>query len=289
VGILSGLGNLGIDIKDGDIFAEDKQDSKISPEELKKAEEEKKVAEEVEFLLKKSFTCPICGADFKALSVKTNKARLLGQDVDLRPKYDKFDALKYTAVMCPNCGYAARAQVFNEVSSKQKSIIREKIAANYFSKSDDEQKEVYDYDTAINHYQMAIGTAIVKGAKNSEKAYLCLQTAWVVRGKKESLDQSDPKYQEQLKECEENEKELLQNALEGFLKARSSEDFPMCGMDQYTIDYIIAALCYECNKFDVGLRLISELISSRSVNSRIKDKARDLKELIAKKASAGAK
>ncbi len=281
MGILSGLGNMGIDIKNGDLFAEEKKEEpKISPEELKRAEEAKKHAEEADNLLKKTFVCPICGGEFKALTVKANRARLIAQDVDLRPKYEKFDALKYAAVMCPNCGYAARGQVFNSVTAKQKTIIREKIASNFFENYDDENMDVYDYDTAINHYQMAIGTAIVKNAKFSEKAYICLQTAWIVRGKKESLNKEAPDYAKLLEECKENEKELLQNAMEGFLKARSSEDFPMCGMDEYTIDYIIAALCYECNKPEAATKILSELISSRTANSRIKDKARDLKDLI---------
>ena len=280
MGILSGLGSMGIDIKDGDLFKDEKSEVSVNAEELKKAEEKKKEDEEAENLLKKSCICPICGSSFKALVVKTNRARMIGLDVDLRPRYEKFDALKYSAIMCPNCGYSARGPVFNEVSSKQKTLIREKIASNFLEKNDDELKDTYDYDTAINHFQMAIGTAIVKNAKSSEKAYLCLQTAWIVRGKRESLDKADPKYDILLKECNENEKELLQNALEGFLKARSSEDFPMCGMDQYTIDYIIAALSYECGRPDVGLRLLTELIQSRSVNSRIKERARDLKDKI---------
>ncbi len=280
MGILSGLGNMGIDVKDGDLFKDEKSDVSVNEEEKRKAEEKKKEDEEAENLLKKSFTCPICGSAFKALVVKANRARMIGQDIDLRPRYEKFDALKYAAVMCPSCGYASRGQIFNEVTSKQKVMIREKIASNYLETSDDELKDVYDYDTAINHYQMAIGTAIVKNAKSSEKAYICLQTAWIVRGKKETLDKNARDYESQLKECKENEAELLQNALEGFLKARSSEDFPMCGMDQYTIDYIIAALSYECGRPDVGLRLLSELIQSRSVNSRIKERARDLRERI---------
>ena len=283
MGILSGLGNMGIDIKDGDLFAEEKKEGSVNPEELKKAEEQKKQTEEADNLLKKSYNCPICGGAFKALTVKANRARLIAQDIDLRPKYEKFDALKYAAIMCPNCGYASRGQIFNDVSTKQKAVIREKIASNYFEVNDDEKLDVYDYDTAINHYQMAIGTAIVRNAKNSEKAYICLQTAWVVRGKKESLDPKAPDYASQLKECQENEKELLQNAMEGFIKARSSEDFPMCGMDEYTIDYIIAALCYECGKLEVGLKLLGELISSRTTNSRIKDKARNLRDLIVQK------
>ncbi len=281
VGILSGLGNMGIDIKGGNLFSDEKSEAQNIQQNQQAAQAEPEFNEE-DFLLKKTYTCPICGASFKNLAVKANKARMAGQDIDLRPKYEPLDVLKYTVIKCTECGYAARGPVFNEVSSKQKTALREKVAANYKSDRADETRVVLDYDAAINHFQLALGCAIVKGAKNSEKAYLCLQTAWIVRGRKESLDRTSPTYAEDYKECEQNEAELLTNSLEGFIKARASEDFPMCGMDQYTVDYIIAALGYECKRPEVSMKLLSELIVSKSANSRIKDKARNLKELIQK-------
>lgn len=278
MGILSGLGNMGIDLKDGNLFADEKKEKAAAAAEQKKPEEI-----EEEFLLKKTLECPVCGKEFSHLAVKTNRMKLLGQDIDLRPKYDPFDSLKYSAIMCHECGYSARGQAFNDITTKQKAVIREKIGANYRNNDHDEDKTTYDYDTAIRHYQMAIACAVVKGAKNSEKAYLCLQTAWIVRGKREKLDKNSPAYQDDFKECRANEVELLNNSLEGFIKARSSEDFPMCGMDENTVDYIIAALGYECGKFDVSTRLLSELLVSKTANTRIKDKARNLKELILEK------
>ncbi len=276
MGILSGLGNLGVDIKDGNLFGEEKKPEAAAEAVAQKSPEEL----EAEELLKKTGNCPVCGGQFHYLAVKANRVRLLGQDVDLRPRYEQLDSLKYNVIVCHECGYAARGQAFNDVTTKQKQIIREKIAANYTNTDHDEDKNVYDYDTAINRYQRALATAIVKGAKNSEKAYLCLQTAWIVRGKRESLDKNSPSYAQDVKECRDNELELLNNSLEGFAKARSSEDFPMCGMDEHTVDYIIAAIGYECGKPDIATKLLSELLVSKTAGSRIKDKARNLKDLI---------
>lgn len=267
---------MGIDIKDGNLFAEEKKPAAASAAPVEKDP----VALEAEDLLKKTGTCPVCGREFHYLAVKANRVRRLGQDVDLRPRFEQFDTLKYNVIVCNECGYAARGQAFNDVTSKQKAVIREKIAANYRNTDHDEKKSTYDYDTAISRYQRALATAIVKGAKNSEKAYLCLQTAWIVRGKRESLDKNSPTYAADVKECRENEIELLNNSLEGFAKARSSEDFPMCGMDENTVDYVIAALGYECGKPDVATKLLSELLVSKTAGTRIKDMARNLKDLI---------
>ncbi len=278
MGILSGLGNMGIDIKDGNLFS----DNKPADATGQNPQAAEAPAKEEDFLLKKSYDCPVCGVSFKALAVKANKAKLEGQDIDLRPKYTPINVSKYAVIKCTECGYAARGPVFNEVSTKQRAILREKIASKYKSNKNEDKLNVYDYETAIEHYQRAIACAIVKGAKNSEKAYLCLQTAWIVRGMKESLDKDSETYAEDFKECQQNELELLNNSFEGFIKARASEDFPMCGMDEHTVDYIIAALGYECNHPDVSKKLLSELIVSKSANSRIKDKARNLKDLMAK-------
>ena len=77
------------------------------------------------------------------------------------------------------------------------------------------------------------------------------------------------------------ERELLTNALNGFVMARQSEEFPIAGMDSSTLDYLIAALAVETGQNDVAGKMISEILTSRSANSRIKDKARFLKEMLA--------
>ena len=63
--------------------------------------------------------------------------------------------------------------------------------------------------------------------------------------------------------------------------ARQSEEFPIAGMDSTTLDYLIAALAMETGDYDVAGKMISEILTSRTANSRIKDKARLLKEMMA--------
>ena len=83
---------------------------------------------------------------------------------------------------------------------------------------------------------------------------------------------------EQLKE----ENEFLKNALDGFLAARQSENFPMCGMDEATVDYVISVIATRFEQFDVASKLISQIIAAPGTNPRMKDKARDLKDQIVK-------
>ncbi len=239
------------------------------------------VVQEQDFLFDKSYTCPICEKEFKARTVKIGKARLIGSDLDLRPKYEQVDLLKYDVIMCPDCGYAALSRFFKYVTSPQAKNIKAAISASF--KPQQEQKEIYTYDEALERYKMALVNAIVKQAKSSEKAYICLKTAWLLRGKAEHLDKSLPDYEAQKKKCEDQENEFLRNALEGFLAARQTEGYPMCGMDEPTVDYLIAVTAMRFEQYDVSSRLITGILTSSNANPRMKDKARDIKEMLMKK------
>lgn len=239
------------------------------------------VVQEQDFLFDKSFTCPICDREFKARTVKIGKAKLGGSDLDLRPRYEQIDLLKYDIIMCPNCGYAALSRFFKFLTSPQAKNIQKAISSTF--KPQQETKETYTYDEALERYKLTLANAIVKQARSSEKAYICLKTAWLLRGKAEHLDNTQPDYEEQKKACQEEEDEFLKSALEGFLAARQTESFPMCGMDEPTVDYLIAVTAMRFEQYDLTSRLITGILTSTGANPRMKDKARDVKEMLMKK------
>jgi hypothetical protein len=121
---------------------------------------------------------------------------------------------------------------------------------------------------------------MVKKGKTSEKAYICLNLAWVYRGKAESLDAKDPKQAEEIKECKEQEEVFYQQAYDGFTKAISTENFPICGMDSSTMDYLLAVMSYHYKKYDMSSRCISNILSAPAASAKMKDNMRDLKERI---------
>ena len=105
----------------------------------------------------------------------------------------------------------------------------------------------------------------------------------MLRGYAESLDESAADYATKKAELEAQENEYLQNAFDGFLAARQSEPFPMCGMDEQTVDYLISVMAVRFEQYDVASKLISTIIASSGASPRMKDKARDLKELVLQK------
>ncbi len=233
---------------------------------------------EEDIIYDKTYTCPVCNKDFKAKTVKVGKLKLHSLDTDLRPRYQLADPLKYDAILCPNCGYAALNRFFNHITATQADLIKKNISVKY--KHVEETGNIYTYDTAITRHKMALINSIVKKAKLSEKAYICLKTAWLIRGKRENLPEDTPNYKEIVEKLLQEEKEFISNAYEGFSEAYMKEGFPMCGMDVNTITLLVAELARKVGKYDECSRWISKILISKEASERIKDKAREIKEML---------
>lgn len=273
MGILSGLGGLGLGGLEGmDIFEEEEAKKEASVAAAPPKIEEK------DLIYDKNFTCPVCGTEFRAKIMKTGKAKLLGTDQDLRARYEGIDAVKYDVELCPVCGYAALSRYFSNLGSAQAKLIKEKISISvHITEYHD---EIYSYEQAFERYQLALACAMVKKAKASEKAYICLKSGWLVRGWRESLQDNGKGNEALVEKLKKQEDDYLQNAFRGFAEARKSESFPLCGMDEVTVDYLLAVLAIRFKKFDVASHLVAGILASPSANARMKDKARDLKEQI---------
>lgn len=270
--IFAGLESFGLKgVEEVDVFQENGNEKG----EASDKNEQKKEFTEEDFIFEKHYTCPVCDNEFKSKMVRTGKVRLIGADSDLRPRYQGVDSLKYDAILCPKCGYAALNRYFNFVMAGQAKSIKDKISTNF--KYQPEEGKIYTYDDAIARHKMALLNTVVKSGKNSERAYTCLKLAWLCRGKRELLMQGEHK-KEELTELASEEKELLVNAFEGFEVAFGKEDFPMCGMDQYTMMYLLAEMARRIGRVDEAKRYVSKVLVARDAQQRIKDKAFDLKE-----------
>lgn len=274
--LFAGLENLGIKIDKGiQVFEEEKKDPKKG-----QAAEKQQVKEIVEedLIFDKTYECPVCGTSFKSKMVRTGKAKLIGADTDLRPRYQVVDPLKYDAILCPHCGYASLNRYFNFVMSGQIKLIREQISAG-FNYEEPENVKIYSYDEAITRHKLALLNTVVKKGKTSERAYTCLKLAWLNRGKAEEM-KKEKKPEEEIKAIQEEEMQFLQNAYEGFNTAFSRETFPMCGMDIYTVTYIVAELARRIGKIEDAKKWVSKVLVARDAGRRVKEKALELKEML---------
>lgn len=278
--VFSGLESLGLTgLSKVKIYEEEK------PEPVKEIAKEVTVpvVQEVDFLFDKKILCPVCNQEFKAKTVKTGKPRLLGADSDLRPKYSGIDSIKYDAIVCPNCGYAALSRFFSYMTGAQAKLIKENVTSSF--KGFSEKGDTYSYEDAIKRHKLALYNSIVKKSKNSERAYTCLKIAWLFRGMKENLP-ADTKDAAKVKEqCSKSELEMIESAFEGFSVSRSKEDFPICGMDECTFDYLLADLALKLGKLDIADKYASSVIVARTANTKLKERARSLRDIIKKNKS----
>ncbi|MCR5527523.1 MAG: DUF2225 domain-containing protein [Lachnospiraceae bacterium] len=241
-------------------------------------------AKEAEYLIDRSYDCPICGAKFKSRGSKA-RVRMSRQDDDLRPVYDQIDPMKYQVILCPECGYAAHEKYFKEIYDAQKKSITQGIGAGF---SYTMPEGPFTYEDAIVRYKQAIKCMEFKEKiKDSEVAYTYLRYGWTLRGKLESLDPNAADYAEKLKATKKEENLAIAHAYKGFYEALQKEDFPVAGMDQMTLTFLVAVLSVRFGKLDAASRMIAQIITSPEANSRLKDKARDMKEeILAKKKAA---
>lgn len=271
--LFSGLESLGLgNLSEMKLF-ENKEKEKAAAKKSAEAE-----VKEEDLIFDKTFTCKVCDKEFKTKMVRTGKAKLLAQDSDLRPRYQTVDTLKYDAVVCPHCGFAALSRFFNYMTDAQAKLIKANISANF--KGIKEAEDIFTYDEAIMRHKLVLVNTVVKRAKASEKAYTCLKLAWLLRGKSETLPADTPNIDQVKAELAAQEKEYIANAYEGFMDAFSKEQFPMCGMDEITMTYLVADLGRQIGKYDEALRMVARVLMSKNVSDRIKQKTIDLKELI---------
>ncbi|MGN0131318.1 MAG: DUF2225 domain-containing protein [Lachnospiraceae bacterium] len=280
--LLSGLDNLGLgNLKGLEIYNEPHKDDKTAAT-VQNAAKVTELKEE-DMVFDKTFTCPVCDSEFKCKMVRSGRARAIGSDMDLRPRYENIDVIKYDIIACPHCGYAGMEKNFPYLTPSQRKAIKENICDSFMPRRVDPEKKIYTYQEALERHKLALVNTIVKRGKDSEKAYICLKTGWLLRGEAELFDRNDPDYARKKHENDSAENQFLRNAYDGFIKARASESFPICGMDSITIDYLLSALAIRFEEYETAAKLLSGIITSRGANSRIKDRARDLKEVLLEK------
>lgn len=277
--LLSGLEQFGIKVEpeNTEIFGDEKQ-KEINQSEGQNVGDEKKIPE-AELLFTKRTRCTICDKVFDVRMVKNARAKRLQPDFDLRPRFENIDTLKYDVYACPYCGYAAMGRYFEHLTKGQIQLVKDNVCAN-FKSSTDKEPVIYTYDQAISRYKLALYNSMVKKAKTSEKAYTCLKIAWLYRELVEQTDDITEEGRDKKEEYVKLQEEFYKEAYEGFQKALATETFPMCGMDSFTVDYLMASMACYFKDYAFASKSLSNILSSQVADRRIKDKALELKDEI---------
>ncbi len=232
---------------------------------------------EADFLFDKSYKCPVCGQDISSRTIRAKSLKRIGMDMSLRPRFEGIEPLKYDVISCYECGYTALSRFFNDITDAQGEAIRK-----HFSENPSNLKKVttptITYSEAVQRYQAALLNAIVKNAKESEKAYICLKMTWLITGMLEDY-KGAPNYNQQIAEqYAQKERELFKHAYDGFVKARLMENFPICGMDENTVEYLIAYAAIKFSDFENAKRMLEMIITDKECGKKLKEMALELKK-----------
>ncbi len=236
---------------------------KPEAEHLDKIEKPEKTYDIKEYVFLKEYECPACQKPFKAYTIKASKLKLVSIDDDLYPCYSNIEPLFYDAIICPSCGYSALKQNFSSLTERQADFILENITPSFKSV---EYPEMMTVDLAIDAYKLVLVNALVKKAKNSEKAYICLKLSWLYK----------------LKDDKENELNIIKEAYDSFKAAIALENPPFFGLDENTVLYLTSRLCYKLGHYEEALKILPKVITNKTVNPRLKDRALTLKDLLLK-------
>lgn len=234
--------------------------------------ETNKTAEELineRYVVEKEATCPVCESHFKHSIVRKIKIKNVGSDIDLRHYYEPVDPLYYDITTCSQCGYAADAIFFDTLKRAQRDKLVTELSKQYTSVK---YPAVYTAKETLAMIKQAFFCADIKESLKSEKAYLCLKTAWLFR------DLGD----------KEKEMKFLESAALGFEAAYTEEEFPICTMDNYTYRYLIGAINYLCGEYEKSSRWIYEIVAEQNINPRLKKRAEDLKNDLRQKIAEAA-
>lgn len=240
---------------------------------------EVKKPSETEYLFPKKIRCTICDNVFETKVVRSTKTRRMQPDFDLRPRFENIDTLKYDVYACPLCGYAAISRSFDHLTKGQIQLVKDNICVNFVSSAGAEP-EFYDYKMAISRYERALECTKVKRAKVSEIAYTTLKLSWLYRSYGDEMPETTEEEKAEKAKVRQIQEKYYREAYDGFQKALASEDFPICGMDTFTMDYLLACLASYFKEYSFASKAVSNILSSQIADRRIKDKALDLKTVI---------
>ena len=287
--LLSGLEKFGLDQMDTEHLFDEEKKEVDKDRGLQAAVKQEEVHTEEEFLLDKSIRCPVCDNVFKTRMVKTGRVKRLEPDADLRPRFQYIDTNKYDVSSCPKCGYTAMNRYFSHLTTGQIKMIEEGVHRKFkpTASGKEESATSYTYEQAIERYKLALYNTMVKKGKASEKAYECLKISWLYRGWGEDLEVAEPKDEAKLTECRKEDAAYYGQAYEGFMKAIASENFPMCGMEESTVNLLMANMAFRLEKYDIASRFVSMILTSHVASRPAKDRAMNLKEEIIQKLHKG--
>lgn len=204
--------------------------------------------------------CPICGETTRVVKVKS---KLLAErtDEDFCVHYKEFNPYFYKIWFCEHCGFAADEKTFlGSIPLTHKRKIQEFLNSRKLGLKFVEERQVPD---AVASFKLAIFYAELTGQSLAKRAGLYLELGWIYRASEEK----------------EREDEMLERAISLYDRSLMTERYPINGLSDNTVIYLIGALYYRLHDFEKSTQYLSRIIGDQRIRDEdivLYKRARDL-------------
>lgn len=204
--------------------------------------------------------CPVCGETTRVVKVKS---KLLAErtDEDFCVHYKDFNPYFYKIWFCEHCGFAADEKTFlGSIPLTHKRKIQEFLNSRKLGLKFVEERQVPD---AVASFKLAIFYAELTGQSLAKRAGLYLELGWIYRASEEK----------------ERENEMLERAISLYDRSLMTERYPINGLSDNTVIYLIGALYYRLHDFEKSTQYLSRIIGDQRIRDEdiiLYKRARDL-------------
>ncbi len=173
-------------------------------------------------LYEKKVNCPSCKSIFTTQKVRTRRLKVLERQPDFYVKYEGVDPLYYQVWICPNCGFSATESEYTDLRRDERDLLYEKISKKWMQR---DFGNVRTFEEAEESFKLALITAQLLKKSRGYIGSIFLKLGWLNRGK-----------------SEEKENEYLKSALDILEEAYQEEYFPIAGLNEVALSYLIGEL-----------------------------------------------
>lgn len=204
--------------------------------------------------------CPVCGETTRVVKVKS---KLLAErtDEDFCVHYKDFNPYFYKIWFCEHCGFAADEKTFlGSIPLTHKRKIQEFLNSRKLGLKFVEERQVPD---AVASFKLAIFYAELTGQSLAKRAGLYLELGWIYRASEEK----------------EREDEMLERAISLYDRSLMTERYPINGLSDNTVIYLIGAIYYRLYDFEKSTQYLSRIIGDQRIRDEdivLYKRARDL-------------
>lgn len=209
-------------------------------------------------LYDKQIVCPLCRNKFTTKKVRTRTLKMVKRDDDFCVIYKDINPTYYHIFVCAECGYSSTEGEFSDLSKNDKEILEGSIRSKWKKRH---FEGVRSFEEAEEIYKLAILIGQLLKKTRGYIGSLCLKLAWIYR-----------------QENDKREQEFLQYALDFFEDAYQNERFPVSGLDEVELSYLIGELNRRLGKPQKSIHWFAKALDNPDIKKhrQIQLKAREL-------------